>query len=326
MDIVAHALLGVALSRAGLQRVSKHATWLLLTAAVIPDVDYLARAGGVLAELEWRHGYTHSLLAIPLLAAVCVGLIAAFRREALDWFSAWWIACIGVASHLLLDWTGSQGIRAGLPFSSKWFHLDWNGAWDGVILAGLALALIGPWFGNLISDEIGQSKRQRGQGIAILILTLLFCYEGVRWTLHERAVNQLNARLYGDDGEVPSRVAALPHASPFQWTGVVETSGAFRTLTVSSFDVGIENDARVFVKPEPNAALKAAATTEAISYMQYFARFPVWQAGPVTLDKGIGTLVELSDLRPGLPHASALIDPAGRILESGVGSKSVGPH
>ena len=40
---------------------------------------------------------------------------------------------LGVASHLLLDWTNSYGIRLLFPFSLQWFHLDLNALTDGPI-------------------------------------------------------------------------------------------------------------------------------------------------------------------------------------------------
>lgn len=321
MDIVTHSLAGVALSRAFFQRVTPRATLLLLIAATIPDIDILSRVRGQLAALEWQYGYTHSLLALPVLALACVGLTAAIVRQRLPLMTAWIAAGAGVASHLILDWTGSHGIRALLPFSSQWFYLDLNGKYDGVILVALSLALIWPWFVGLVSGEIGHGHgKSTGQGSAILVLLFVLLYEGARWSLHTRALDDLNSRLY--DGEVPAAVAALPDPNnPLSWTGVVETLEAYRTVSTGSLNLGNASDSRIFLKPDRSATYQAAVATEPFRYMSYFARFPVWEIEPVELSSGMGKLLDMTDLRFGTPgegryHALAVVDSSGRVLLS----------
>ena len=142
MDNISHSLTGLALSRAGLNRFTPHAALLLLLSANMPDIDIFALAKGPLAYLEVHRGPTHCLLAIPILALECVLLVAAFYRQRLPWFQAWVVCSIGVASHLLLDWTNSYGIRPFLPFSMQWFYLDLNSLTDGPFVAALFLAAI----------------------------------------------------------------------------------------------------------------------------------------------------------------------------------------
>jgi inner membrane protein len=322
MDNVTHTLVGVALARAGFRRVTPHATLLLILATNIPDIDILSLSGGQLADFEIHRGYTHTLLALPLMALLCVGLTALVGTEKIPVLKAWAVACVGVASHLLLDWTNSFGIRPLLPFSSRWFYLDLNGLYDGLIITMLILALVWPWFVGLVSSEIGGSK-QRGQGSSIAVLLFLLLFEGARWGLHGRALNLLNSRLYG--GEVPVQVAALPDPNnPFRWTGVVETADSFRLLQTTSVDISNTGDARVFAKPTKGKMYKALLDYEPFRYMAYFSRFPVWQFDPVTLGAGVGRRVDMTDLRFGTPdqgsfHASALLGPGGQVLESTFG-------
>jgi inner membrane protein len=319
MDNVTDTLVGVALYRAGFARLVPRALWLLLLGANLADIDVLALLRGQLAEFEMHRGYTHTLLAIPLLALLCVGLTTLITRQRLPFIRAWLTAGAGVAAHLLLDWTGSFGIRPLLPFSSKWFYLDLNGSYDGVILAVLGLALLWPWFASLVSGEIGAKPLHRGRGSSIAALLFLVCFEGARWTLHRRALNDLNTRLYDD--QVPVEVSALPEPNnPFHWTGVVETQDAYEIVSTGTFDLAGASDARIFRKPPVNAAYLAAMRCEAFRYMAYFSRFPAWGAEPVKLNPGIGQLLDLTDLRFGAPgegefHASALLDARGRVLD-----------
>lgn len=320
MDNVTHTLIGVTLARAGLQRVTPSATVLLVLSANIPDIDILALAGGQLSYLEAHRGYTHTLLALPFLALACVALTALLTRKKLAIGPAWAACCIGVASHLLLDWTNSYGVRPFLPFSSRWFYLDLNALYDFVILGAMLLALFVPWFVRLIETEIGSRKKRRGQGSAIAALLFILLFDGVRFTLHERAVNDLAAETY--DGEQPLKVAALPGPfNPLRWTGVVETESAYRLIPVSAFQMEGGTDSRVFYKPAKSKEYLAVMKTEPFRYMAYFSRFPVWGEQPVEVDASLGKRLDLTDLRFGTPgqggfHAIAILTSTGQIAHS----------
>jgi inner membrane protein len=323
MDNITHTLVGVALARAGFQRVIPRATLLLILAANFPDIDVLSLGFGQLAYLENHRGYTHTFLALPVLALICVGLTALIGKRKLPVMKAWAAACVGVGSHLLLDWTNSYGVRPLLPFSSRWFYLDLNGLYDGVILMALGFALVWPLFVNLVSVEIGGGTKQTGRGSAIGVLLFILLFDCGRWSLHQGVLNLLNSRMY--NGEAPVDVAALPESNnPFEWTGIVETESAFRIVKAGPLDLDSGSDARVFVKPQINSAYRAAMDCEPFRYMAYFSRFPVWEFDPVALGAGEGTLVDLTDLRFGTPgkggfHASALLDVRGNVLKSDFG-------
>src|SRR5579883_36362 len=83
MDNLTHSLTGVALARAGLNRWSPHAIWLLLLSANAPDADIVYASHGAFSYFEHHRGYSHSLLAIPIWAAVVVLLVAAVSRQKL---------------------------------------------------------------------------------------------------------------------------------------------------------------------------------------------------------------------------------------------------
>src|ERR1700761_8861250 len=105
MDNITHSLTGLALARAGLNRLCPRATLLLILSANAPDADIVSIAGGPLKHFEIHRGYTHSLIGLPFMAALSVLVVAAIYRQKLPWLRAWLLCCAGVASHLLLDWT-----------------------------------------------------------------------------------------------------------------------------------------------------------------------------------------------------------------------------
>ena len=115
MDNLTHSLTGLLLSRAGLNRFYPRATLVLIVSANIPDIDVLAIARGPLYYFEQHRGITHSLAALPVMALLSALVGCAFGRTMRGWLAAWGLAIIGVASHLLLDWTNIYGIRLLFP-------------------------------------------------------------------------------------------------------------------------------------------------------------------------------------------------------------------
>jgi membrane-bound metal-dependent hydrolase YbcI (DUF457 family) len=89
--------------------------------------------------LELHRGITHSLVgALVEIIALTVLIRAAWwlanwvlRRTGRQTVTlpAWrWLAlCVGVTvmSHLYMDWQGSYGWRPFLPWSARWYYLDW---------------------------------------------------------------------------------------------------------------------------------------------------------------------------------------------------------
>ena len=319
MDNLTHSLTGLALARSGLNRFSTHGTALAIISSNIPDSDILAISGGSLKYFEAHRGYTHSLLLLPVMAAVSVLLVAAIFRTRLPWRKAFLLCCICVAGHLLLDWTNSYGIRLLLPFSSRWFFADLNSLYDGVILGVLVLAALWPFLNALVSNEIG-SRASGGRGISIFALCFFGLFDCGRAVLHARAIGKMETRLYD---EMPAvAVAALPTAfNPLRWRGVVETDRTLQLLDVSALAPLDLSSTEVFFKISPRYGFKALEETEPFHYLSYFARFPVWSEQPVISETGTAVRVELTDLRFGVPgggsfHAIAVQDGQGRVVKS----------
>jgi len=119
VDNITHSLTGILLARAGLDRFTPHAAWILFLAANAPDADVVSAFGGSLNYLHYHRHLTHSLVALPLLPLVCVLAVRLVSRQPVNWAGAYMIALIGVASHLVLDLTNVYGVRLLLPFSER---------------------------------------------------------------------------------------------------------------------------------------------------------------------------------------------------------------
>jgi inner membrane protein len=328
MDNLTHTLTGLALARAGLKRFTPHGTLLIIVAANLPDIDMLSWLKGRLASVEIHRGYTHSLIGLPFVALLAVILTALLTRKRLPWRTAWLLSLVGVASHLLLDWSMSYGVRFFLPFSSTWFHLDLYALFDWVLLAVLMIAWLAPALSKLVSEEIG-SRRSNGQGIAIFALCFIVLYGGFRGLMHSRVMSQLDSRIYEDAlGGTATRMAAFPEsANPLAWDAVVEGEHAFRLYSLSPYGSFDPVSGKLLYKTNWNSTLERVSRDPAFRYALYFARFPYWQKTPAAPDLAT---VSVTDLRFGPPEGSffkvnALLNPAGNIQQVWFGNGGAKP-
>lgn len=303
MDNLTHSLLGIALSRVGLNRLTPQAGWVVLFAANAPDLDIIAGLKGSLAYLQDHRGWTHSFAGAPLVALAPLALwflLTRKRRRGLaHWTGAYAASLAGVLSHLLMDWTNVYGIRLWLPFDHSWPRLDLVHIVDIWIWAILLIALAAPWLARLVSTEIG-AQPGSGRGAAAVSLLLLAAYIGFRANLHDEAVRILDSRTHLN---LPaSRVAAFPTAiNPWHWTGVAETSGFYRVYSMDLLKEFEPDRARTLYKAPASPAMDIARRTETVSVFLNFAQFPFWRVGPSPEGDG-GTDVRVSDLRFGMPE------------------------
>lgn len=315
MDNLTHTAVGLFLSRAGLNRWTPLATPILLLAANAPDVDIVTLAGGSLNYLHFHRHLTHSLIAMPVLAAVAVLLVRLAWRKPVHWLGAFAAALIGVASHLLLDLTNMYGVRLLLPFSEAWQRLDLNSVIDLWIWAVLLLGIAGPFVARLVGGEItsGAIKdRHPGRGGAIFALTFVLLYVCGRQVLHARAIATLQSRIY--QGMPPARVAALPdEVNPLHWRGLVETADFYAVTDVNLAGDFDPTRATLFLKPDPDPALDVARRTHTFREFLRFSQFPFWRVLVVPESDGEKE-VRLVDMRFRTFAAQATVDSHLRVL------------
>jgi inner membrane protein len=160
MDNLTHSLVGLALSKSGLERLSPYATAVCILGANAPDADIVALIAGRWFYLEHHRGITHSIvgiivlsIAIPLLFWLGDGAIAAWRkREPQAKLGGLLLASfIATASHPIMDWTNNYGIRPFLPFNNKWYYGDLvfiMDPWLWLVLGGACFWLTAKTKGN----------------------------------------------------------------------------------------------------------------------------------------------------------------------------------
>ena len=232
------------------------------------------------------------------------------------------VSLIVIFSHIGLDYLNVYGIRLYLPFSGAWPHLDLVNIIDVWLWIILLVCTLGPLLGRLVDSEIG-ARRTRGRGMAITGLVLIAAYLSGRAVLHARAVETLQSRVY--DKEQPRVTLALPGAAnPWQWSGLIETSAAWRVVPVNLLMHDFDPEAgRTFYKPDIARFHAAVLQTETARVFLNFAQTPLWRVIPVSSPEG-ASLVRIYDLRFGLPDEGAfscdfLINAQGKVVRERFG-------
>ena len=294
------------MGRAGLNRKTALATVTLVLSAEAPDLDVLGYFGGPVYGFAHHRGITHTLLGVPIMAALTVVVVWGvyslwhWRRKAAKaprWGLLFGFACLGGLSHILLDFTNNYGVRPFSPFYPRWYSWDIVFIVEPVLWAILVAGLALPALFGLIHQEIGVKERgPRGRTGAILALAGMLLLWGVRDFEHRHALAAMQARLY--DGAEPIRISAYPYwVNPFKWMGVVETKDFFQTMHVDSLtpDVDPDNEAKTYYKPEETPVTLAAKKSHLGRIYLDWAHYPLTETEAVKNPPGY--VVRFFDLR-----------------------------
>jgi inner membrane protein len=151
MDNLAHSLVGLAAAKAGLEKLSPAATTVCVLAANAPDIDFVAVFSGDRWTLLHHHrGFSHSILGtllfglfIPILFCLVEQIVVRIRggTARLKPGGLLIASLLTVATHPILDWTNSYGVRPLLPWNGRWFYGDLVFIVDPFLWLGLGAAV-----------------------------------------------------------------------------------------------------------------------------------------------------------------------------------------
>lgn len=181
MDPLAHILAGATLAETRLRDWTPLAAPALILGANAPDVDFLTTFVSRDLALGFRRGWTHGVLALAVLPFVVTAALLLLDRALARWRGRepraragplLALAALGVASHPVLDWLNTYGVRFLMPFDGTWFYGD-------------ALFVVDPWFWLLLGASVvlarGHSRLGAAGWIVLGALTtsLVIGFDGV---------------------------------------------------------------------------------------------------------------------------------------------------
>jgi inner membrane protein len=286
-----HTLVGLTLARAGFQRFVPHAAWTAAIAANLPDIDIVAGLIDSTAYIEYHRGITHTLVGVPilalLLAAVMHLICSNFRRHFL-------VALLAGATHPLLDFANTYGIRPFLPLDQTWYYGD-------------TLFIIDPYLDVLLITGLiaaASSTAARQALVARIALLVVAVYIGIRIELRDIARIRLAEFVMQVSNHEKS--AVIPSMlTPHVFAGIVQTRNETFVVELNIFD-GVAAEILRMRPAPPSEILAQAELSRAGTVFRGFARFPVAEIE----DTGEGYRVMFYDIRyyPGFAGRIVLDD------------------
>jgi inner membrane protein len=290
------------LARSGLARRTALGATALVVGANLPDIDALAYFAGPAADLEWRRGWTHGVLALvllPLILTVALLLVHWATRPRRRWSSSppmsagklLLLSCIAVLSHPILDTLNTYGVRWLMPFSGEWFYGD-------------TLFIIDPWvwlalsIGVLSSVRRHKKKRPSPGTPAWQALCLVALYIAAMsisaWQARRTVLEEITAG-FGEPTE-RAMVGPVPF-NPFVREFVVEQGEHYRVGTLHFFPrPAVDLNAVVsYPRGQPSdPAVASAARSPLGRRFLAWARFPTFEVEQIAEGRMV---VHVMDLR-----------------------------
>ena len=339
MDLPTQGLLGALTAQLGFRRrIGPGATWAAAAAAMLADGDsYVLRLAGLhrgpgefMSKFFHHRGISHSLLAVPVIAAVVAGLwwllrrlTGRLRRRTRETapsnpraapFGMLYACCfVGALTHPLLDWCTSYGTQLLAPITSEHYALNAVGIIDAIYTAMLVVALAGCY----LVRKFG--KRPAGSSLKIALAGMLLstCYLAAGYGMGRLARHYVRRSSPQAAGEL----RAYPRLGTiFVWRVTRKTATQWTAVRVNVlFGYRPDEWARQQVPVEDNQWIRRARELPAARRYEWFA---MGRVRPAYRRDGGRHVVELHDMRHGLSGESVrslwpvviTFDDEGRLL------------
>jgi inner membrane protein len=259
-------------------------------------VDVLAYLWGPGADLAFRRGWTHGVLALALWPLVLTAAVILLDRGLLRLGRAslpsgvrpgqlLLLSCVSIWSHPALDTLNTYGVRWLMPFSGRWFYGD-------------TLFIVDPWTWLALGLGVALSLLRASSRPARVALWVAFGYAAAMAVGAVAARRITRSEMAALSGEPVRRLLVSPvPVNPLRRRVVAEMekvyrTGEFRWLTDPHVD---RASVRVYPKgPRDYPAVRRAASTTLGRRFLGWARFPAYR---VEKTGGGGVTVHIVDLR-----------------------------
>jgi inner membrane protein len=190
-------------------------------AAAFPDIDVISSYLSPLSYLYHHRGVTHSIVMLPLWAALLAVVFAAIWGGRPGWKAYFGVAAWGVGSHIAGDWITSFGTMLFAPFSDARYGIG-------------TTFIIDLWFSGIIVLALAATFWWRASRLpAVLGVATLAAYVTFQWFLQQQAI-EFGESYARSQALRNVRVTALPRpVSPFNWTVIIEQGEGYRYAHVN---------------------------------------------------------------------------------------------
>ena len=180
-----------------------------------PDLDVFIRSDtDPLLFLEYHRQFTHALIFIPVGSLLCAAVFTQTFARGIPFLTVWLAACLGYATHGLLDACTTYGTLLLWPFSDA--RIAWN-----------SIAVIDPLFTVPLVVGIIWGLVRRNVWAARVGLLWALCYLGVGLIQHDRAA-AVGQALAADRGHSGVSVSAKPTlGNVLLWKVIYRHQGQF---------------------------------------------------------------------------------------------------
>jgi inner membrane protein len=254
-----HTFVGLAIARTGLDDWVPRAALTAVIASNLPDIDILSDMSSLPTYIEYHRGITHSLVGIPVLSLALAGAMYIFTRS---FWRTFLVALLAMATHPVLDYSNTYGLRPFRPFDGTWYYGDTLFIVDPIM--DLILLL------GIVAGEFYRKIRWVMSFAAIMVVML---YIGTRINARNEAQAQLDeytARV--SDFE---KSAVLPRFMDlWAWDGIVETKDSIVKVNIDTAQ-GVTKEVARMPLLQTSKILSQAAMAPAAATLLEFARFPV---------------------------------------------------
>jgi inner membrane protein len=310
MDPLTHTLVGANLAATKLGERTRFAAAALVIGANLPDVDsILYFTGHHDLALGFRRGWTHGVLALlvlPFLQTALLLLLDRLRPHAArraDPRQLLLLSSFAIATHPVLDWLNTYGMRWLMPFDGRWFYGDsvyimdpwlWLILGCGWLLgkrASVPLFVAWLFFAAAIWRVVGGRSPQYLGVVAIVALVLLAallirtrrsfataalllatCYIGARLTVHAATVRAVSRAL----PQAQRLMAGPDPIDPRRWNVVAQLPREYR-FGVYRWGEGLELSADTLPVPDDSPEYQAARKHPDVRGLVTWSRFPAYR-------------------------------------------------
>lgn len=236
MDIVTHAGIGIIAATPVLDSHPELALG-LVAGSVLPDLDTLSRILGKRAYLRSHQTWSHAL-PVHVVISTLAGLLA--HACGVDGLMLGFGLFVGLAIHMLLDFSNTLGVTLVAPFSRKRFCLEWVFFIDAfVLLLTFTVAAYTLW---LLYRDGDVPVANAG-----IFFGAMAVYFGAKGMLRRHAGTL-----------APEAITLMPSALwPWRFFGVVKTGNCIRHFWINAITERCESLANYEVLDATHAELLA---------------------------------------------------------------------